>query len=85
MEPGVLISNSKGLSNNPCPEPNQPNSSIVTNFHKKYDIGLLRLFLHRGLFPVDLKIKSVAYSSQGTYTGQLDFCNWHADGSTKCD
>ena len=23
-----------------------------------------------------LKIKSVAYISQGTHTGQLDFCNW---------
>ena len=29
-----------------------------------------------------LKIKSVAYSSQGSHTGQLDFCNWLADGST---
>ena len=27
-------------------------------------------------------IKSVAYSSQGCHTGQLDFCNWLADGST---
>ena len=26
--------------------------------------------------------KSVAYSSQGSHTGQLDFCNWLADGST---
>ena len=25
---------------------------------------------------------SVAYSSQGSHTGQLDFCNWLADGST---
>ena len=25
------------------------------------------------------KIKSVAYSSQGSHTGQLDFCNWLAD------
>jgi len=24
----------------------------------------------------------VAYSSQGSHTGQLDFCNWLADGST---
>ena len=29
-----------------------------------------------------LNIKSVAYSSQGTQTGQLDFCNSLADGST---
>ena len=28
------------------------------------------------------KIKSVAYSSQGSHTGQLDFCNWLADRST---
>ena len=28
------------------------------------------------------KIKSLVYSSQGSYTGQLDFCNWLADGST---
>ena len=27
-------------------------------------------------------IKSVAYSSQGSDAGQLDFCNWLADGST---
>ena len=31
---------------------------------------------------VKLKIKSVAYSSQWSHTGQLDFCNWLADGST---
>ena len=28
------------------------------------------------------KIKSVAYSSQGSHTGQLDFCNWLADSIT---
>ena len=27
-------------------------------------------------------IKSVANSSQGSHTDQLDFCNWLADGST---
>ena len=27
-------------------------------------------------------IKYVAYSSQGSHTGQLDFCNLLADGST---
>ena len=31
---------------------------------------------------LNLKIKSVAYSSQGCHTGQLNFCNWQADGST---
>ena len=30
---------------------------------------------------IKIKIKSVAYSSQGSHTGQLDFCNWLADGS----
>ena len=29
-----------------------------------------------------LKIKSVAYSSQGSHTGQLDFSKWLADSST---
>ena len=34
-------------------------------------------------FRLKLKlIKSVAYSSQWSHTGQLDFCNWLADGST---
>ena len=28
------------------------------------------------------KIKSVAYSSQGSQTGQLDSCNWLVDGNT---
>ena len=27
-------------------------------------------------------IKSVTYISQGSHTGQVDFCNWLADGST---
>ena len=33
------------------------------------------------------KIKSVAYSSQGSHAGQLEFRNWLADGSTMglCD
>ena len=29
-----------------------------------------------------IKIKSVACSSQGSHNGQLDFCNWLADGNT---
>ena len=28
------------------------------------------------------KIKYVAYSSQGSHTGQLEFCNWLTDDST---
>ena len=31
---------------------------------------------------IKIKIKSVAYSSQGSHIGQLDFCNLLADGST---
>ena len=31
---------------------------------------------------IKLKIKSVAYRSQGSQTGQLDFYNWLADGNT---
>ena len=27
---------------------------------------------------IKLKIKSVAYSSQGSHSAQLDFCNWLA-------
>ena len=27
------------------------------------------------------KFKTVAYSSQGSHTSQLDFCNWLTDGS----
>ena len=34
------------------------------------------------LYFCKLKIKkSVAYSSQGSHTGQLDFCNWLTNGS----
>ena len=32
-----------------------------------------------------LKITSVIYKSQGSHTGQLDFCKWLADGNTRCD
>ena len=35
-----------------------------------------------GNYNTSVKIKSVAYSSQESHTGQLDFCNWLADGST---
>ena len=31
---------------------------------------------------IKLKIKSVAYSSQGSHAGQLDLCNWLVDGIT---
>ena len=28
-------------------------------------------------------IKSVAYSTQGSHTGQLNFCKWQADGERR--
>ena len=31
---------------------------------------------------IKFKIKSEAYSSQGSHTDQLDVCNWLPDGST---
>ena len=34
------------------------------------------------LIKIKKLIKSVAYGTQGSHTGQLDFCNWLADGST---
>ena len=36
-------------------------------------------FTHNAL---NIKIKSVAYNSQGSQAGQLDFCNWLADNNT---
>ena len=44
----------------------------------------IRLSLHRYVIYNNNKNKnkSVAYSSQGSHTGQLDFYNWLADGST---
>ena len=36
----------------------------------------------RIMIKLKIKIKSVAYSSQGSHNGQLDFCNWLVDGST---
>ena len=33
-------------------------------------------------FRLEKKIKSVTYSSQGSHTDQLDFCNWLADDRT---
>ena len=44
----------------------------VDHLHERYMI----------LFDIKLKVKSVAYSSQGSQTGQLDSCKWLADGST---
>ena len=51
MEPGGSMPQSQGLSNNPYPEPNQPNSSsrsiIILSTH-------LRLGLHKDLIPVKI-------------------------------
>ena len=41
-----------------------------------YEVKIMILLL------LKIKIKSLAYSSQGSHTGQLDFSNWLADGST---
>ena len=54
MEPGGSMLHSQGLSNNPYPEPNQPNSlywSILILFSH------LRLGLPRGLFPAGVPVK----------------------------
>ena len=40
------------------------------------------LYINKIIIIIILKIKSVVYSSQGSHTGQLDFCNWLADNST---
>ena len=45
-------------------------------------LSLERQFWLLLLLLLKLKIKSVAYSSQGSHTGQLDFYNWLADDST---
>ena len=50
------------------PEKNSPN--LVFTYHKYINYKYLK------------KIKSVAYSSQGSHTGQLHFCNWLADSNT---
>ena len=60
--------------------------AVVYKYDRKHSRELVYIALTRetkiqGLFMVK-KIKSVAYSSQGSQTGQLDFCNWLADGST---
>ena len=40
------------------------------------------MFTLFNVFFTVLKIKFVADSFQGSHTGQQDFCNWLADGST---
>ena len=56
MEPGGSMPLIQGLSNNPHPEPNQPNSphlylslqGLILSSHQRH---------HKGLFPVGLPIK----------------------------
>ena len=54
MKPRGSVMHSQGLSNNPYPEPNQPNSCIDTYFFKiNSNIALpSSLDLPKGLFPV---------------------------------
>ena len=43
---------------------------------KRLDAGELTSDVAYAVVKFKKKIKSVAYSSQGSHTGQLDFCNW---------
>ena len=56
MEPGGSMPNSQGLSNNPYPEPSQPNSSLMPISLRSILIlsSHLRLDLPNGLIPVGL-------------------------------
>ena len=59
MEPGGSMPHSQGLSNNPYPDPNQPNFRTDTCFFKIHSniVSHLRLVLPKGLFPVGLPVK----------------------------
>ena len=60
MEPGGSMPHSKGLSNNPYPEPNQPNYPHWYLYLQGPILMLsshLRLDLPKGLFPVGLSVK----------------------------
>ena len=60
MEPGGLMPHSQGLSNNPYPEPNQPNLPSLIPISSRSILILsshLRLGLPKGLFPVGLPVK----------------------------
>ena len=66
------------------PPPDWSMNSYATGFDIKYkqfyiDSKMITVLQRKN---ITLKIKSVAYSSQGSHTGQLDFFNWLADGST---
>ena len=59
MEPEDSMPHSQGLSNNPYPEPNQPNSPQPNTSSRTILIlsSHLRLDLHKGIFPVGLPVK----------------------------
>ena len=52
-----------------------PKRLIDVGKHDSEYIGKGIMFKHQ---PLKNDNKSVAYSSQGSHTGQLDFCNWLA-------
>ena len=66
--------------------------ALITTFPRVLGVQLNKpLYIIRGIQSpllrrrgtikyIFLKIKSVAYSSQGSHTGQLHFCNWLVDG-----
>jgi hypothetical protein len=51
------MQNSQGLSDNPYPVPNQPNSLYDTYFLKIHSHIVLRLGLPRGILSVGLPVK----------------------------
>ena len=61
------------------------NIRIITGFRITF-LSKQASILLRSLWNISIKnnsITSVAYSSQRSHTGQVDFCNWLTDGSTK--
>ena len=54
----------------------------ITTYSDKiiYHHAPMTSYFYENLWKIK-KNKSVLYSSQGSHTGQLDFCNWLADDS----
>ena len=46
-----------------------------------YTHACMHVFMHECIYNYSSNLKKIE-SSQGSHTGQLDFCNWLADGST---
>ena len=62
------------------------NNWIINSLLDEFSCYSLQYYLYHcpestGTVFLVLKVTSVAYSSQGSYTDQLDFCNWLAVGS----